>query len=155
LTTKGGKLGLAQDDRFKTLAERTSNHSTLEAILSEVFRTRPRDEWLSILERAGLVCSPVNNVEQVVNDPHVQAREMVLEVEHPRRGSLKVVGSPMKFSRTRCKIEKASPDLGEHTREILRKKLNIPQDEMERLKEDGIISYPNQNCVGPLGPKNQ
>jgi CoA:oxalate CoA-transferase len=56
----------------------------------------------------------------VVQDPHIQAREMVVEVEHHRAGKLKVAGTPMKFSRTPCEIKKACPDLGQHTEEILK-----------------------------------
>jgi CoA:oxalate CoA-transferase len=146
-----GRAELAEDDRFKTLADRTRNHPILEGILSGVFRTRPRDEWLSTLDAAGLVCSPVNNIEQVINDPHVQAREMVLEVAHSRLGKLKVVGTPMKFSRTPCSVEKASPDLGEHAREILKEKLKISLGEMEKMREEGIISYASNDSLSRLG----
>jgi CoA:oxalate CoA-transferase len=149
-----GRAELAEDDRFKTLVERTRNHPILEGILSAVFRTRPRDEWLSILQDAGLVCGPVNNIEQVISDPHVQAREMVLEVEHSRLGKLKVVGTPMKFSRSSCRIEKASPDLGEHTTEILKEKLNVSMDEMEKMKETGVISYARADSARPRATEN-
>lgn len=134
-----GQEPLVQDERFRTVADRNANHGALEGILSEVFRTRPRQEWLSLLEQNGLVCGPVNNIEQVINDPHVKTREMVLEVEHSRLGPLKVVGTPMKFSRTPLKIEHASPDLGEHTREIMLEELDFSPDEFTRLKDEGVI----------------
>lgn len=134
-----GRWDLVEDGRFKTGADRTKNHAILEPTLSEVFRTKPRDEWLSIFKEAGLISSPVNNIEQVVKDPHVQAREMILDVAHTRLGKLRLAGTPMKFSRTPCRIEKASPDLGEHNGEILMEKLNLSLGEIERLKEDGVI----------------
>lgn len=134
-----GRKDLIDDDRFKTAADRTENHAVLEPILCEVFKTKPRAEWLSIFESAGLVSSPVNNIEQVAKDPQVLAREMILEVEHPRLGKLDVVGTPMKFSRTPCRIEKASPDLGQHTEEILMEQLNLTEDEIEDLKKDKVI----------------
>ncbi len=81
----------------------------------------------------------MNNIAQVVKDPHVQAREMILDVAHSRLGKVRLVGTPMKFSRTPCRIEKASPDLGEHSREILMEKLNLSSGEIERLKGDGVI----------------
>ncbi|MFQ5484691.1 MAG: CaiB/BaiF CoA transferase family protein, partial [Desulfobacterales bacterium] len=105
---------LIADKRFMTAADRTENHALLEPILCKVFRTRPRKEWLTVFEKAGLIASPVNNIKQVVEDPHVRAREMFIQVEHPRMGRFNLVGTPMKFSRTPCQITKSAPDLGEH-----------------------------------------
>jgi CoA:oxalate CoA-transferase len=134
-----GREDLIADERFKTVADRTENHALLEPILCEVFQTRPRNEWLSIFERAGLIGSPVNNIEQVVKDPHVRAREMIIEVEHPRLGRLNLVGTPMKFSRTPCQIKKTAPDLGEHNDEILKKELNLSMADIEELRKDRVI----------------
>ena len=135
-----GRKDLAEDERFRTMGNRTKNHSVMESSLVEVFKTKTRDEWFSIFEDAGLIHGPVNNIEQVVNDPQVLAREMVVEVEHSRLGKLNVVGTPMKFSRTPCQIEKASPDLGEHNKEILTDLLNLSSAEIEELKKEGVIS---------------
>jgi CoA:oxalate CoA-transferase len=134
-----GRTDLIDDSRFKTAADRTENHAVLETILCKVFITKPRAEWLSIFETAGLIGSPVNNIEQVVKDPHVQAREMILEVEHSRLGKFSVIGTPMKFSRTPCQIEKASPDLGQHTEEVLMDKLKYTEDEIEDLRKEKVI----------------
>ncbi|MFH1479702.1 MAG: CaiB/BaiF CoA-transferase family protein [Pseudomonadota bacterium] len=134
-----GQEHLVQDERFQTGEDRNANHGALETILSEVFRTRPRQEWLSLFEENGVVSGPVNNIEQVINDPQIQTREMILGVEHSRLGTVKVVGTPMKFSRTPVKIERASPDLGEHTREIMLEELDYSPDEFQRLKEEGVI----------------
>jgi len=134
-----GREDLIADERFKTAADRTENHALLEPILCEVFQTRPRNEWLSIFEKAGLIGSPVNNIEQVVKDPHVRAREMIIEVEHPRLGRLNLVGTPMKFSRTPCLIKKTAPDLGEHNDEILKKELNLSLADIEELRKDKVI----------------
>ena len=127
-----------KDDRFNTAVKRTAHHSELEPLLVDIFRTKPRDEWLSIFEEAGVIASPVNNIQQVVEDPHVLEREMILSVKHPRLGEMQVVGTPMKFSRTHCSIEKASPDLGEHTNEILMERLNLTQEEIEQLRIEGV-----------------
>jgi CoA:oxalate CoA-transferase len=134
-----GRQYLTEDERFNTFENRHKNHAILESILIDVFKTKTRDEWFQIFEETGLIYGPVNNIEQVVNDDQVRVREMVLEVEHSRLGKLNTVGTPMKFSRTPCKIEKASPDLGEHTQEILTKELNLSRDEIEKLREEGII----------------
>lgn len=128
-----------EDERFNTMARRTVNHGQLEPMLVEVFRKKTRKEWLDHFDRVGIIASPVNNIEQVVSDPHVKAREMILSVKHNRLGDMNVVGSPMKFSRTPCHIDKASPDLGENTVEILEKMLNLSGEEIQRLKKDGVV----------------
>ncbi|MEJ2715788.1 MAG: CoA transferase [Deltaproteobacteria bacterium] len=134
-----GREELAEDERFKTGADRTVNHAELEPLLIDVFRTRPRDEWLALFNRAGIVSSPVNNIAQALEDRQVQQREMVRTVEHPRLGNLQVVGTPMKFSRTRCRIERAAPDVGEHTTEILTQRLKRTREEIDRLEQEGVI----------------
>ena len=134
-----GKEEWAEDERFKTAAERTANHGTLEPLLMDVFRTRPRDEWLQLFEKAGIVSSPVNNIAQALDDPQVRQREMVREVEHERLGTLQVVGTPMKLSRTPCRVDRAAPDLGEHTAEILTERLKLTREEIDRLQQEGVI----------------
>jgi len=128
-----------EDNRFNSIAERTANHAELEPLLTEVFRKRPRDEWLAVFERTGVIAGPVQNIREVVTDPHILEREMVLSVEHSRLGDVKVVGTPMKFSRTPCQIKKASPDLGDHTNEILTEMLNLSPKEIEELKKERAI----------------
>ena len=85
------------------------------------------------------MCGPVNNIAQVVNDSHIRERGMIAEVKHPRVGRLKVIGTPMKFSRTQCKIEKACPDVGEHTAEILSSMLGSSSQTLEEPHKDGVI----------------
>ena len=134
-----GRKDLQEDERFNTMEKRTDNHAKLEPLLIDVFLKKPRDEWLMLFDRVGIIASPINNIEQVVYDRHVNAREMILEVEHNRMGNMKVVGTPMKFSRTPCRIDKASPDLGEHTDEILTEMLNLSPEEIRDCKDEGII----------------
>lgn len=127
-----------EDKRFETMAQRRSNYEELESRLVEIFVQKPRSEWLAIFDRSGVIASAVNNIQQVAEDRHVNSREMIVQVKHKRLGDLKVVGTPLKFSRTPCRIEKASPDLGEHTNEILKNMLNLSTDDIKQLKEDGI-----------------
>ena len=115
-----GRDDLASDPRFQSHPARIENYSAFEPRMNELMKTRTTAEWLAFLEPAGIMCAPVNNIAQVVNDPHILEREMVVEVEHPRAGKLKVTGTPMKFSRTPCKIQKACPDMGQDTEEILK-----------------------------------
>jgi CoA:oxalate CoA-transferase len=123
------------DDRFQSHRDRIRNYAAFEPLMNEFMKTKTTAEWLALLEPQGIMCSPVNNIEQVVNDPHIRQREMVVEVEHSRLGKLKVIGTPMKFSRTSCKIEKACPDVGEHTVEVLSGMLGMSPEDIEKLSK--------------------
>jgi CoA:oxalate CoA-transferase len=107
--------------------------------MNETMKTRTTREWLDLLEPAGIMCGPVNNIAQVVEDPHVREREMVVEVQHPRAGKLKVTGTPMKFSRTPCRIEKACPDVGEQTAQVLSTLLGMSPTEIDELRMEKVI----------------
>jgi CoA:oxalate CoA-transferase len=128
-----------EDDRFASLGGRLKNYDYYLAEMNDLMLTRTTTEWLDVFEAHGIMCGPVNNIEQVLNDPHVQHREMVVEVAHERAGPLKVVGTPMKFSRTACDIKQASPDLGQHSESVLGDWLGYSKEQIEKLRRDKII----------------
>jgi CoA:oxalate CoA-transferase len=133
-----GREDLLSDSRFQSHKNRVSNYQAFEPLMNELMKTKSTAEWLELLEPAGIMCGPVNNIAQVVNDPHVREREMIIEVGHPRVGKLRVTGTPMKFSRTLCKIEKACPDVGEHTKQILSHMLGMSPEEIEELRKGEV-----------------
>ena len=134
-----GKDEWAADERFRSLEARLENYGEFVEQMNSLMRSRTTAEWIELLDAHGVMCGPVNNIEQVVEDPHIQAREMVVNAEHARAGKLKVVGTPMKFSRTACRIERASPDLGEHTEEVLTTLLGLSKEAIQRLRDTGVI----------------
>jgi CoA:oxalate CoA-transferase len=134
-----GREDLLSDSRFQSHKDRIANYAVFEPLMNEIMRTRTTREWLDLLEPAGIMCGPVNNIAQVVADPHIREREMVVEVEHPRAGKLKVTGTPMKFSRTPCQIEKACPDIGEQTGEVLSTLLGMSPAEIEDLRKEKVL----------------
>lgn len=134
-----GKLEWITDARFETMAKRIDTYDVLEPMLINVFIQKTRNEWLEIFDEVGVIASAVNNIEQVVSDPHINSREMIIDVMHERLGNLKTVGTPMKFSRTSCDINKAAPDLGEHTNYILKDILGLSADAIIDLKRDDVI----------------
>jgi CoA:oxalate CoA-transferase len=133
-----GREEFLTDNRFQSHKDRIANYQAFEPLMNELMKTKTTAEWLALLEPAGVMCGPVNNMAQVVNDPHIQERAMIVEVEHRRAGKLKVAGTPMKFSRTPCKIEKACPDVGEHTVEVLSRMLGMSPDDIEKLGTEGV-----------------
>ena len=130
---------LISDPRFCSNADRTANHSELFPILSEIMRQRTTDEWIDALENIGVPCGPINTIDKVVNHPQVKAREMITQVVHQVTGAVGVPGVPIKLSDTLGHVDTPAPSLGEHTDEILTDMLKMSSDEVEQLKQEGII----------------
>jgi len=133
------RIDIMDDPRFQTGWLRTQNYEVLEPILTDIMKTRTTKEWVEELEQAGIPCGPVNTIEQVANDAQIAARDMIIEVSHPHAGSFKVVNTPFKFSRTPCRAERASPDLGEHTEGIMAELLGMSKQEIDSLRRLGIV----------------
>ncbi len=134
-----GRLDLIDDPRFDAPALRTEHHAELEPILNEVLRRKTTAEWLQEFDAIGLPCGPLNDIAQAAEHPQVLARQMLVEVEHPRIGSLKVPDTPVKLSRTAGGIKGPPPALGQHTYEVLSTLLGLSAQELEELKAAGII----------------
>lgn len=121
---------LINDPRFANNGNRTANAKELGEILNAIFTARTINEWLDILEAAGLPCAPINTIDKIVNDPHIKAREMIVEVEHPAAGNLKMPGVPVKMSATPGAVETHAPLLGQHTGEILKEILGWDEEQV-------------------------
>jgi crotonobetainyl-CoA:carnitine CoA-transferase CaiB-like acyl-CoA transferase len=132
---------LAENPDFATNASRVGNRDALVPMLDEIFATRSSAEWLSGLEENKIGCGPINNLQQVFDDPHVKAREMVVNVPHPLTGDggAALIASPMKFSDTPVTYRYAPPLLGQHTEEVLREKLNLSDDDLAALRDKEVI----------------
>ena len=128
---------LAEDDRFRTFADRFTNRDVLVSLLHARFTTRTTADWLDRL-RGRVPCAPVNDVRQALADPQVLARDMIVEVEHPEFGTLREVRSPV---RTEGEIRRPrrAPRLGEHTDPILRDVLGYSASTIARLRSAGVI----------------
>ena len=133
-----GRPELAQDARFATNGDRMRNLPALTEILGALFRRRPSADWVRELEAAGVPVGPVNKISEMLADPQVAAREMVVEVDHPRAGRMKALGFPIKFSETRAEVARAAPLLGQHTNEILAS-LGYDAAAIERLRAEGAV----------------
>ena len=129
---------LIDDERFRRNADRIEHREELEAILSERFRQFTSAEMLGILEAADVPCGPINNLEQVFNDPQVQHLGLHQSVEHPTIGKLDVTGIPYRFSATPGEIRLPPPLLGQHTEEVLTA-LRYGREDIEALRRDGDI----------------
>ena len=133
------RVDIIDDPRFKDGWLRTQNYEVLKPILKEAMEAKTTREWVEELEQLGIPCGPVNTIGQVASDPQIAARNMIVNVRHPVAGAFKVVNTPFKFSRTPCIVERASPDLGEHTQEVLNQLLGMTSEEISRLAGLGVI----------------
>lgn len=134
-----GRSDLAGDGRFASNELRTTHRETLEPILEEILHGRTVAEWLALLEEAGVPCSRINTVADAARDPQVAARGVIVPVPHPGAGDLRLVNTPIKFSRTPSGIAGPSPALGQHTEKILREFLGLTAEESEALSAAGAI----------------
>jgi len=108
-----GEPGMGTDTRYATNAARLANRTELCARVAELMASRSMDDWIGALEKAGVPCGPINTLDRVFRDPHVQARGMVQQVEHPLAGPIPTVRNPILFSRSRMRLHRAPPLLGE------------------------------------------
>jgi crotonobetainyl-CoA:carnitine CoA-transferase CaiB-like acyl-CoA transferase len=134
-------LGLERlegDPRFRTNADRLRHREELEALIETVTATRPTEHWVAELTALGIPCGPVLSYDQVCEDQHVKAREMVAEVTHPTAGSTRVIANPLKFAGTPLLRPRPAPLLGEHTVETLRS-LGLADAEIAALRETGVV----------------
>jgi len=133
-----GRPELAADPRFLANGDRMRNLEALTTVIGERLKTRPSADWIREFEAAGVPVGPVNKIGDMLADPQVAAREMVVEVDHPKAGRTKALGFPVKFSETPASVTRAAPLLGQHTREIL-EALGYSGAEIERLQKDGAV----------------
>ena len=139
--TAAGADDLKDDERFKTNPLRIKNREVLYQKMPSFMKRKTTKEWLSIMEEVKVPCSPVNNIEQVFDDPHVKHREMKIEMDHELSGSGKVplIGNPLKLSATPPQYLRPPPTLGQHTEEVLSEILELNSQEIKELRDKGAI----------------
>jgi formyl-CoA transferase len=133
-----GQPELADDPRFKTAEARWENRAALNAIIEEWTRTHTKHEAMRLLAGAGVPSGAVQDTGEVLADPHLKAREMILDIDYPTRGTYQTVGCPVKLSDSPATVTRP-PLLGEHTEELLGALCGVDPDEAKRLREDGVV----------------
>ncbi|MDC4611601.1 CoA transferase [Acinetobacter baumannii] len=132
-----GLPDLPNDARFARNADRIKHRDEIIGILQTHFLTKTADEWVDAIYAAKVPVGVINNLEQALQEPQVIAREMLVEMNHPQREKLKVIGSPIKLSRTPVEYKTAPPLLGEHTQAVLGR--IVSSEKLAELKEKGVI----------------
>lgn len=135
-----GREDLENDPCFDTHDKRIGPFGNkLVATLDKIFREKNRDEWLELLDKHGQISGPINDYHDLIRDAQVWENRYLIESEHPTAGPLKVVGFPVQFSETPAHIRPKAPEHGEQSEEILREILGYKLEEIQTLKEKGII----------------
>jgi CoA:oxalate CoA-transferase len=150
-----GGIFKTKDDKWVRLTafgpramDRIVQHMNIdhENITKELFEekiaTMTREEAVTYYTEMGLPCAPIYHVDETIEDPHLIAREMFIEMEHPKAGKIKLINFPVKFTETPAQLKTPAPILGEHNNEILRDILGYDEEKIKELVSKGVISYP-------------
>ncbi len=130
---------LIGEERYATRENRTKNMEEVDGLVQEWCKGKSVEEVFEILKKFGVPCSSLPTFDQVANDPHLLERKMIVEVEQPVSGKVKLSGSVYKMSKTPGDRKKRVPDVGEHNEEVYSKLLGLDAEEMNKLKEQKII----------------
>jgi len=133
-----GRPELADDPRFATADARWDNRAVLEPIIEAWTRSHTKHEVMKRLGDAGVPCGACQDTGEVLADPHLKAREMIVDIDYPTRGVYQTVGCPVKLSDSPAEITRP-PLLGEHTDELLTALCGVDPDQVKRLRESGAI----------------
>jgi len=135
-----GRPDLPEDERFKTNPLRTRHREALNGILDPIMMTKTTPEWGEIFEKEGLPYSPINNMKQICEDPHIAYRKMLVDIDQPRVGRMRIAASPIRMSETPCEVYAPAPLLGQHTDEVLKALLGYSDETIAQLKKEGVIN---------------
>jgi formyl-CoA transferase len=139
-----GRPDLLTRPEFARATDRVRNRQRLAEEIESVTTTRPRAHWLTLFEQEGVPCGPILDYQEVFDDPHVRARGMVQEVDHPVAGRIRVLGPAVKLSETPARVARPSPLYGQHTAEVLGE-LGYTAQEIGALAAAGVVA------LGPGG----
>lgn len=129
---------IANDERYRTNPKRVENRDQLVPIIANVMKTRSSKEWRELLRQVGVPHGPINDMQSLFEDPQVMERNMVVEMAHPTAEQIKLVGSPLKLSRTPVEMRRHPPLYSEHTSTILQQ-LGYTAEEIEQMKTNKDI----------------
>jgi formyl-CoA transferase len=138
MTEVMGQPELAGDPRFATADARWENRAALDAIVGEWTRRHSKHEVMRLLGDAGVPAGACQDTGEVLADPHLKAREMIVDIDYPTRGTYQTVGCPVKMSDSPATVTRP-PLLGEHTSELLGALCGVDPDEVKRLRADGVV----------------
>ena len=133
-----GRPDLQDDPAFKTQEARWENRQALTAIVTDWTQQRTKHDVMHLLGEAGVPCGACQDTAEVLADPHLRAREMIVDIDYPTRGTYQTVGCPIKLSASPARVTRP-PQLGEHSDAVLTELCNVTPEELEHLRQEGIV----------------
>src|SRR3954470_24432894 len=133
-----GREELASDERFRTNELRAKNRTALNGEMNQALAGRTSAEWIEALNKIGVPCGPIYKMDEVFADPQVKHLGAAAEVNHPRLGRLRILNQAVKLSRTPATLKTATPEIGQHTDEVLRE-LEYSDAEIAQLRKQGVV----------------
>jgi len=133
-----GQKALTEDPRFKTPEARWENRATLDAIIEAWTSKRSKHEVMKLMGDAGVPCGATLDTGEVLADPHLRARDMIVDMEYPNRGTFQTVGCPVKLSDSPAELTRP-PQLGEHTEALLAELCDVTPADAKKLRADGVV----------------
>jgi crotonobetainyl-CoA:carnitine CoA-transferase CaiB-like acyl-CoA transferase len=130
---------LVKDSRYATVASRVENRATLVPLLNEVLGARPADDWLKRLEAVGVPAGRIRTVSEVCESEHLRERSMLVALPHPKAGTVRMMGVPIRLHGTPGKARSAAPVLGADTDSVLKNVLGLRRADVQRLRKSGVV----------------
>jgi crotonobetainyl-CoA:carnitine CoA-transferase CaiB-like acyl-CoA transferase len=134
-----GCAELGSDPRFASNKARVANREVLVPLLRQTTVFKSTARWIELLEQAGVPCGPINNLQQVFEDPQVKARGLRLDLPHALGCLAPQVASPIRLSATPVEYRQAPPLLGQHTEQVLQSLLDMDQEQIGALRAAGVL----------------
>ncbi len=133
-----GVAELKDDPLYRTQTARVANRQRINAIVGGKLAMHTTEYWVETLNRAGVPCGPVQSVADVFQDPQILSQDMVMDIDHPGFGTVRMLGFPMKLSETPCQVRRPAPGLGEHSDDVLAE-LGYSPEERQALRAGGVV----------------
>jgi crotonobetainyl-CoA:carnitine CoA-transferase CaiB-like acyl-CoA transferase len=130
---------LARDPRYATESKRVENRATLVPLLNQILGGKPAEKWMKLFEAAGVPAGRIRTVAEVCDSPHLNARGMVVSLPHPKAGTVRMMGVPIRLHATPGKAVSAAPLLGQHTETLLKSVLGLTRVHIVKLRAAGAL----------------
>ena len=129
----------AEDQNFQTNASRVNNRDACDGMIRDVLAAKPASYWIDLFEKEGIPCSKVNRVDEALESEQAKANDMVLDMDHPTAGKIRVPGIPYQFSKTPAGVQSPPPQLGADTEDVLKRFLGKSDEDIEKLRAAGVV----------------